>query len=120
MAKTLTQTTPATAVKSHWGRGRVVEFPSEPTRVTEKAQAGVPTENNNDFTRQSSRSKLPERPSTSRGPSGKLLTRKNAENRETKDDLGLHFNPITAHGRGTTFYNFPLPGALPTPASTPK
>ena len=57
------------------------------------------------------RNGLPERPSTSGGPASK---RKNAEERETKDDL--HFNPLGAHGSGTTFYNFPLPGPLPAPS----
>ncbi len=60
---------------------------------------------------------LPERPSTSAGPASSSKRRK-AEKRVTQDDL--LFNPLAAHGRGTTFYNFPLPGSLPTPASSPK
>jgi len=64
------------------------------------------------------RNQLPQRPSTSAGPASSFTKRKHAEKRETKDDL--HFNPLAAHGKRTTFYNFPLPGALPTPATTPR
>ncbi len=61
---------------------------------------------------------LLQRPSTSAGPGSCFTKRNNAERRETKDDL--HFNPLAAHGKRTTFYNFPLPGALPTPVTTPR
>lgn len=57
---------------------------------------------------------LTDRPSTSGGVS----TRKLVEKRGTKDDL--HVSPIRANQLGTTYYNFPLPGSLPTPAATPR
>jgi hypothetical protein len=121
MAKTTTRTK---SVKSHWGglgtRGRDAEFPSAPIRVSENAQAKVININaarQFDFGR-GDREKLPERPSTSGGPATKFSMRRHADKRETRDDL--HFNPLGAHGKGTTFYNFPLPGTLPTPANTPK
>ncbi|KAE8444853.1 hypothetical protein EG329_014208 [Mollisiaceae sp. DMI_Dod_QoI] len=115
-----------TASKSVWaqlGRGgsrRDAEVPSAPIRVSEDAQANAFEKrpgNLIEFSQQK-RDQLPERPSTSAGPASSFVKRKNAEKRETKDDL--HFNPLAVHGKGTTFYNFPLPGALPTPASSPK
>jgi len=119
MARTTTRTK---SVKTHWGlgvRGRDAEFPSAPIRVSDDAEAKIIDINTvRQFHFAKDRTKLPERPSTSGGPSANFSMRKPAERRETKDDL--HFNPLTAHGKGTTFYNFPLPGALPTPASTPK
>ena len=72
----------------------------------------APQKRNND--------QLPQRPSTSTGAASSFTRRKNAERRETKDDLHVEFNPLASHGKATTFYNFPLPGALPTPATTPK
>ena len=101
-------------------RGRDVEFPSAPIHVTGDAQAKVidiNTARQFEFSRME-RNKLPERPSTSGGPAANLSMRRNAEKRETKDDL--HFNPLAAHGSGTTFYNFPLPGSLPTQSNTPR
>ncbi|KAH7386171.1 hypothetical protein BKA64DRAFT_135329 [Cadophora sp. MPI-SDFR-AT-0126] len=101
-------------------RGRDAEDPSAPTRVSEDAQARNINPNAAklfEFSQQK-RDQLPERPSTSAGPASSFAKRRNAEKRETKDDL--HFNPLAAHGVGTTFYNFPLPGSLPTPASSPK
>lgn len=111
--------------KSVWaqlGRGtkaRDIEDPGAPIRVSEDAQAGNIDQNAVrlfEFSQQK-RDHLPERPSTSAGPASTFSKRRNAEKRETKDDL--HFNPLAAHGVGTTFYNFPLPGSLPTPASSP-
>ncbi|KAF4625850.1 hypothetical protein G7Y89_g12312 [Cudoniella acicularis] len=99
-------------------RGRDVEFPRAPVHVTDAAQAklvDINTARKFDFGERE-RGPLPERPSTSAGPVHSK--RKNAEKRETKDDL--HFNPLAAHGTGTTFYNFPLPGSLPTPDHTPR
>lgn len=101
-------------------RGRDAEFPSAPIRVSEDAQpkrSGGNATRQFDFGRRD-RNTLPERPSTSGGATANLSMRKNAERRETKDDL--HFNPLAAHGKETTFYNFPLPGTVPTPAHTPK
>lgn len=115
--------------KSKWAglgmgaKGRDGNGTSAPIPVSEDAQA----KNTRDagpgllmeFAPQSrDRSLLPQRPSTSAGPASSFTKRKNAEKRETKDDL--HFNPLAAHGKGTTFYNFPLPGALPTPTTTPR
>ncbi|KAH8667567.1 hypothetical protein BGZ60DRAFT_431790 [Tricladium varicosporioides] len=100
-------------------RGRDVEFPRAPVRVTDTAQAklvDINTARKFDFGGHD-RGAVPERPSTSAGPASKSK-RRNAEKRETKDDL--HFNPLAAHGTGTTFYNFPLPGSLPTPVHTPS
>ncbi|KAK0111343.1 hypothetical protein ONS95_001707 [Cadophora gregata] len=104
-------------------RGRDAEDSGAPTRVSEDAQATNVNPNAAalfEFDQQN-RDQLPERPSTSAGPASSLAKRRNAEKRETKDDL--YFNPLAAHGVGTTFYNFPLPGSrgsLPTPASSPK
>jgi hypothetical protein len=103
------------------GRGRDTTFPSAPIHVSKDAQA-----NNNidettvrlDAFSTQNREQLPERPSTSAGPASSIPKRRHAEKRETKDDL--HFHPLASHGKGTTFYNFPLPGSLPTPASSPK
>lgn len=103
------------------GRSRDVVVPSAPVRVSEDAQAksiDKKAANLVEFNRQN-RDRLPERPSTSAGPASSFAKKQNAEKRETKDDLHL-FNPLAVHGRGTTFYNFPLPGSLPTPASSPK
>lgn len=119
MAKTTTRTKSA---KTHGGvgvRGRDAEFPSASIRVSEDAQTktiDVNAAREFNFARPD-RNQLPERPSTSGGPANYSM-RTNAEKRETKDDL--HFNPLAAHGRGTTFYDFPLPGSLPTPSHTPK
>ncbi|KUJ14437.1 uncharacterized protein LY89DRAFT_139653 [Mollisia scopiformis] len=115
-----------TSSKSVWaqfglgGRSRDADVPSAPVRVSEDAQAKSFDKKAPilvEFTGQN-RDRLPDRPSTSAGPASSFARRKNAEKRETKDDL--HFNPLAVHGRGTTFYNFPLPGSLLTPASSPK
>ncbi|KAL2065468.1 hypothetical protein VTL71DRAFT_3138 [Oculimacula yallundae] len=101
-------------------KGRDTEDSGAPTRVSEDAQARTVDQHAArlfDFAPQK-RDQLPERPSTSAGPASNFAKRRNAEKRETKDDL--HFNPLAVHGVGTTFYNFPLPGFLPTPASSPK
>lgn len=118
-----------TSSKSVWAqfglgtKSRDADVPSASMRVSEDAQAKSIEQkaaNLGEFHRPN-RDRLPERPSTSAGPassgSSSFTQRKNAEKRETKDDL--HFNPLAVHGRGTTFYNFPLPGSLPTPASSP-
>ncbi|KAH8587560.1 hypothetical protein B0O99DRAFT_694328 [Bisporella sp. PMI_857] len=116
MTKTTTRTK---SDKNQWGppsQGRDNQLPSEPIHVSDDAQAKPNDRNRRQFDFYSrDRGELPERPSTSGGPSAKSSMRKNAGKRETKDDL--YFN---AHGKGTNFYNFPLPGALPTPAVTPK
>lgn len=103
-------------------KGRDGNGISAPILVSEDAQARN-TRNDGrglmEFAPQNrDRNQLPQRPSTSAGPASSFTKRKNAEKRETKDDL--HFNPLAAHGRETTFYNFPLPGALPTPATSPR
>lgn len=102
------------------GRSRDTDIPGAPARVSEDAQAkpiDKKATNLVEFNCQN-RDRLPERPNTSAGPATSFAKRKNAEKRETKDDL--HFNPLALHGRGTTFYNFPLPGSLPTPVTSPK
>ncbi len=57
---------------------------------------------------------LTDRPSTSGGVSN----RKPNEKSGTKDDL--YVSPLRANQFGTTYYNFPLPGCLPTPTTTPR
>lgn len=57
---------------------------------------------------------LTHRPSTSGGVS----IRKPTEKRGTKDDL--HVSPMRSIQFGTTYFNFPLPGSLPTPTATPS
>ncbi|KAH9210457.1 hypothetical protein DL95DRAFT_413003 [Leptodontidium sp. 2 PMI_412] len=107
-------------------RGRDTEDLGAPIRVSEDAQARNIDHHAArlfEFSPQKrDPNQLPVRPSTSAGPASASAStfakRRNAEKRETKDDL--HFNPLAAHGVGTTFYNFPLPGSLPTPASSPK
>jgi hypothetical protein len=104
-------------------KGRDVNVPSAPAPVSEDAQSKNTrnTERLVYFAPQNrDQDQLPQRPSTSAGPASSFAKRKNAEKRETRDDLHFHFNPLVAHGRGMTFYNFPLPGALPTPATTPR
>ena len=120
MAKTTTRSKSAKTQLGVGVRGRDAEFPSAPVRVTGDAKAklvDINTVRKFEFS-QRPRDKLPERPSTSGGPTANFSLRRNTENRETRDDL--HFNPLNAHGKGTTFYNFPLPGSLPTPTSTPR
>lgn len=103
------------------GRGRDATFPSAPLHVSKDAQANTTIDETATrlvtFSSQN-REQLPERPSTSAGPASATAKRRNAEKRETKDDL--YYNPLASHGKGTTFYNFPLPGSLPTPATSPK
>lgn len=91
----------------------MVEFPSEPSRVSKDALAKTSPGNNTrvfDFPRQDV-----VRPSTSGGPSTKSSVLKtSAEERKTRDDF--NFNPLKAHGGNqTTFYNFPL-----TPTTSPR
>lgn len=96
------------------GRNRDEDLPCAPHHVTDNALArlvNIDTSGKSDAFDHQQRRLLPERPSTSAGPSSSSR-RKGAEKRETKDDL--HFNPLAAHGTGTTFYNFPLPGSSPT------
>lgn len=100
-------------MKSPLGRNKVVEFPSEPSRVSKDALAKTSPGNNTrvfDFPRQDV-----VRPSTSGGPSTKSSVLKtSAEERKTRDDF--NFNPLKAHGGNqTTFYNFPL-----TPTTSPR
>lgn len=119
MAKTSTLSKSARGNWGFGGHGRDAELPSAPTRVSEDAQSStnVNPPQQFDFGRRD-RNKLLERPSTSGGPAKKISMRGNGAKRETRDDL--HFNPLAAHGKETTFYNFPLPGTLPTPSPTPK
>jgi hypothetical protein len=97
-------------------RVREAEYPSAPFHVSDEPK---PRNNNPKSTRIFQRvpqpyAALTDRPSTSSGVS----TRKTIEKRGTKDDL--HVSPLRANQFGTTYYNFPLPGSLPTPAATPK
>jgi hypothetical protein len=120
MAKTTTRTTTVSVQQSQGGRGRAAEFLSEPTRVSEGGQAHTHTPKTTqkfDFTR-SDDNKLPARPSTSGGASASRSRRKVAEQKESRDDL--HLKPLAAHGRETTFFDFPLPGTTLSPANTPK
>lgn len=97
-------------------RGRDNEFP---VRVTDNALMTAPKKSQKFEFVQRGRETLPERPRTSAGPSSQPI-RRNASKRETKDDLQLYFDPLKAHGTGTAFYDFPLPGSLPTPTQSPK
>jgi len=92
------------------GKGRDANVPSAPAPVSEDAQAKntKSTAKLVEFVPQNrSLDQLPQRPSTSAGPASSFTKRKNAEKRQTKDDLHFHFNPITADGEGTTFLTFP-------------
>lgn len=93
--------------KSQKGSGRKtrdVDLPEAPERVTDNAQAKASITTTCEYFDfdQPHRGRLPERPSTAAGPSSHSSRRKEAERRETQDDL--HFNPLAAHGKGTTFY----------------
>ena len=100
-------------------RGRDAESLGAPGRVTDDAQAKLIEGNTWKFEfSQPPRDRLPERPSTSGEPAATFSLRRNAEGRETRDDLD--FKPLNAHAKGTIFYDFPLPGSLPTPAITPS
>ena len=101
-------------------RGRDAGPPSAPIRVSEEArsrktdksgvqQFGSPAQDRN---------VLPERPSTSGGPSPHFSARREIERRRAKDDL--HFTPLPSSARVMNFHTPPMPGALPTPAGTPK
>ena len=101
-------------------RSRDAGLPSAPIRVSEEAhtrttnksgiqQLGFPAPDRN---------VLAERPSTSGGPSPHFSARKETERRRAKDDL--HFNPLPSSGREMNSHTPPMPGALPTPAGTPK
>jgi len=116
MSKTTVRTK---SLRSHWGRARQANASGEPFRVSD-AQTKISDENKPqkfDFGLRE-HGKLLERPSTSSGATLKLSMQKTAEKRETKDDL--YFNPLAVHGKGTLFYDFPRPGTLHTPASSPK
>lgn len=104
-------------------RVRDTEFPSVPSTVSDAAQTQpLPLDMNIirqfNFTQQD-RSALPERPSTSGGPANTadFVARKDAWKRETRDDLDF---PLPSHSKQVLFYDFPLPGGLPTPDSSPK
>lgn len=95
-----------------------MDLPEAPERVTDNAQAKASITTTCEYFDfdQPHRGRLPERPSTAAGPSSHSSRRKEAERRETQDDL--HFNPLAAHGKGIGFHDFPLPGSLPTPDQT--
>lgn len=100
-------------------RGRDAEFPNTPIHVTGGAQAKIIDINGRQFEfNRTEGNELSERPSTSGGPASNLSKGRNAEKKETKDDLLVHFNPPGAHATGTTFYNFPLPGSVATPRTS--
>ena len=113
MAKTTTRTKSLKTNRELNARGRDAEFPSAPIRVSEHGLAkGIDVRAARQFNfERGDPNKLPERPSTSGGPTNQSM-RKSSEKRETRDDI--NFNPSAVHGKGTTFYNFPLPGKLPT------
>ncbi|KAK2629667.1 hypothetical protein QTJ16_000487 [Diplocarpon rosae] len=71
-----------------------------------------------EFDQQQRHGHLPDRPSTSAGSAfNSARTRTTGKPRDTQDDLHLDLH---ANGLETTFYNFPLPGSLPTPTGSPK
>jgi hypothetical protein len=110
-------------VHAHGGsslRGRDAEFSSAPIRVSGEAHIKSSTANRVQqfgFVGQDW-NVLPERPSTSGGPSPQSSARKESEKRGTKDDF--HFNSLAGHGRVMSSHSSSLPAALPTPAGTPK
>lgn len=97
-------------------RVREADNAGAPFHVSDVAKFRVPTpKSSRNFQRSPQRYvTLTDRPSTSGGVS----TRKPVEKRGTKDDI--HVSPLRANKFGTTYYNFPLPGSLPTPAATPR
>ena len=112
MAKSTTRSKSVKTLLGKGAKGRDTELPITPVLVSGDEQAkfmDTNTERQFGLSRME-RNNLPERPSTSGGPTSK---RRNADKRETKDDLS--FNPSRAYGSGTTFYNFPLPGSLSAP-----
>ena len=119
MAKTVSRTISGRA-RIVGVRGRDVDFPRAPVYVTDDAQPkaiDINTFKKFEFGGHDREVLLPERPRTSAGPASQSSLRKTGNKRETKDDL--YFNPLAAHGTGTTFYDFPLPGRTPTPDSKP-
>ncbi|PBP17136.1 hypothetical protein BUE80_DR012155 [Diplocarpon rosae] len=105
-------------------RPRVSEEPvSQFRRVSGETQA-QPVDDGNaarflfEFDPQQRHGHLPERPSTSAGPAfSAARKRTTGKSLDTQDDLHLN---LPANGLETTFYNFPLPGSLPTPTGSPK
>ena len=97
-------------------RVREAENAGAPFHVSDEAKSRVSTpKSSRNFQRSPQPyATLTNRPSTS----GDVSTRKPVEKQGTKDDL--HVSPIRANQFGTTYYNFPLPGSLPTPAATPR
>lgn len=101
-------------------RGRENDFLGTPHHVSDGAQA-LPLDMNTirQFSfGQVEQSSVPERPSTSGGPArtSDFPLRRDAWKRETRDDFD--FPPP---GAGTVaYYDFPVPGGLPTPESSPK
>ena len=118
--KMATRTKSVNASRKVSVRGRDAGLPSAPIRVSDEARSkntnasrvqlfGFPGQDRN---------VLPERPSTSGGPSPHFSAREETERSRAKDDLHLH--PLPTHGRVMNSHTPSLPGALPTPAGTPK
>ena len=104
-------------------RGRDIEFPRAPVRVSDQAQArplDINTIRQFNFNQEGATAavELPLRPSTASGPGNSLNSsaRWNADRRETQDDLCFGIS----HEKTTIFYDFPLPGSLPTPTHSPR
>jgi hypothetical protein len=98
-------------------RVREAEFAGAPFHVSDETKirnVSTPKNARNFQRSRQPHAALTDRPSTSGGVS----SRKPIEKRGTKDDL--HVSPLRANQFGTTYYNFPLPGSLPTPATTPR
>ena len=99
-------------------RSRDAELLGAPDRVSENAQARKRNETTApvfEF-RSQSREGLSERPSTSAGPASSFAKRSKSGKRDIDGDL--HFNPLTVHGKGTTFYSIPPQGSSQPPATT--
>ncbi|RDL31443.1 uncharacterized protein BP5553_09652 [Venustampulla echinocandica] len=122
MARTVTtQTLSGRARLVGVAKVRDTDFPRAPDHVTDAARAKAIDISNPwrfGFGDPERGGESPERPKTSAGPTAHSSVRKDAEKRETKDDL--YFNALSAHGTATTFYNFPLPGSLPASDPPPR
>jgi hypothetical protein len=103
--------------KSGGVRGRNVEVTGAPFHVSDDTNSR--NTSNPKIVREfegvdQARMELARRPSTAGGTSSRRPVYKH----ETRDDL--HCKPLTSNQFHTTYFNFPLPASILTPAATPK